>query len=291
MIHCLTTLFWALAWLFPALASGEEIRLEVPFVPTPHEVVAEMIRMANVDTNDVVYDLGCGDGRIVIAAARERKARGVGIDKDPRRIEESMVNARIAGVERQVRFVEHDIFDADIRDATVVTMYLLQSVNLRLIPKFLRELRPGARIVSHNYDLRRWKPDRALALGGHSIYCWIVPANVSGVWTWKEGDSGSRNCLLRLNQRFQEIGGEVRIGNTRIPLSQAVLHGGKLRIAYEMNEGQRRVICHIDAEVAGDSAEGSMELLINNKPMLRPWKATRDPATVSSITGTEDACD
>jgi SAM-dependent methyltransferase len=159
---------------------AQERQPEVPYVPTPHRVVEEMLRLANVGKNDVVYDLGCGDGRIVIAAAQKFGARGVGVDIDPERIKESNANAHQAGVSDRVRFLQQDLFETDLSEATVVTLYLLPEVNLRLRPKLLRELKPGTRIVSHNYDMGDWEPERVVELPGtdqdHIIYYWVVPA-------------------------------------------------------------------------------------------------------------------
>jgi SAM-dependent methyltransferase len=150
--------------------------LDVPFVPTPNEVVAGMLRLAGVRAGDVVYDLGSGDGRIVIAAAqRSPEVRGVGIDIDPRRIVEAEANARKAGVAARTRFIRQDLFDADLREATVVTLYLLPSLNVRLRPKLLAELAPGTRIVSHGFDMGDWKPARTARAGGSDIYLWVVP--------------------------------------------------------------------------------------------------------------------
>jgi SAM-dependent methyltransferase len=152
---------------------------DVPYVPTPERVVDEMLRMANVTGKDVLYDLGSGDGRIVITAARRFGTRGVGIDIDPERIREANENARKAGVTHLVKFIEGDIFQADIGEATVVTLYLLPAVNLQLRPKLLRDLRPGTRIVSHNYDMGDWQPQRTrrLQVDGteHVVYLWTVP--------------------------------------------------------------------------------------------------------------------
>jgi hypothetical protein len=157
---------------------------EVPYVPTPEEVVAAMLAVARVGKNDVLYDLGSGDGRIVIAAARQFGTRATGIDIDPQRIQEADANARKAGVTDRVRFILGDIFEADIREATVVTLYLLPAVNARLRPKLLRELRPGTRIVSHDYDMGDWKPDRVIQMQGpergHTIYYWVVPERAGG---------------------------------------------------------------------------------------------------------------
>lgn len=153
----------------------EDVHPEVPYVPTREDVMNEMFKMAKVGKSDVVYDLGSGDGRIVIAAAKQFGARGVGIDIDPQRIEESNENAKKAGVTDRVRFIEGDLFDAEIGKATVVTLYLLPSVNLRLRPKLLKELKPGARVVSHNYDMGDWKPDEQTQIGEHMVFLWVIP--------------------------------------------------------------------------------------------------------------------
>jgi ubiquinone/menaquinone biosynthesis C-methylase UbiE len=151
--------------------------LDVPYVPTRAEIVEEMLRMADVKPADVVYDLGCGDGRIVIMAAEKFGARGVGIDIDPRRIEEARANAAKAGVADRAEFRVGDLFKADIREATVVTLYLLPEVNLRLKPKLLADLRPGTRVVSHDFSMGDdWKPERAVKLQNDTIYFWTIPA-------------------------------------------------------------------------------------------------------------------
>ena len=153
---------------------------DVIFVPTPQEVVDAMLEVAKVTKNDVVYDLGSGDGRIVITAVqRYGAARGVGIDIDPDRVAEARENAQKAGVADRVTFIQGDLFQADIRDATVVTMYLLQDVNLKLRPKLLSDLRPGTRVVSHNYHMGDWEPKEkaTVPVGGieHTVYFWVVP--------------------------------------------------------------------------------------------------------------------
>ena len=148
---------------------------DVPYVPTPHEVVAEMLKMANVTKDDVVYDLGCGDGRIVIAAAKEYGARGVGIDINPERIKEARENASKAVVTDRVTFATQDLFETDLSNATVVTLYLLPAVNLKLRPKLFEELRPGARVVSHSFDMGDWKPDQTATVDGRKIYYWVMP--------------------------------------------------------------------------------------------------------------------
>ena len=151
---------------------------EVPYVPTHELVVAEMLKVAKVGKNDVLYDLGSGDGRIPITAAKRFGTRGVGVDIDPARITEARANAVKAGVADKVKFMQQDLFETDIKEATVVTLYLLPDVNLRLRPKLLADLKPGTRVVSHNYDMGDWKPLQTITVKvpeEHTIYYWVVP--------------------------------------------------------------------------------------------------------------------
>jgi len=150
---------------------------DVVYVPTPTAAVNEMLRLADVKSNDVVYDLGSGDGRIVIAAAQQRGARGTGIDIDPQRVQEANENAQKAGVSDRVQFRQQDLFQADFSEATVVTLYLLPALNVKLRPKLLRELKPGTRIVSHAFDMGDWKPEQVVEVDGRTVYYWVVPEN------------------------------------------------------------------------------------------------------------------
>jgi precorrin-6B methylase 2 len=159
---------------------------DVPFVPTTEAAVAAMLKLADVKTTDVVYDLGCGDGRIVIAAAKTYGAHAVGIDINPVRLAEANENLKKAGpdVAKLVRFEDNDLFQADIHEATVVTLFLLSSVNLKLRPKLLADLKPGTRIVSNTFDMGDWKPEKEFIVGNpdeesylsHKLFLWIVPA-------------------------------------------------------------------------------------------------------------------
>jgi SAM-dependent methyltransferase len=166
-------LLFAAALAIPAAAQYEESG-DVPYVPTPPEVVEGMLKLAGVKSTDVVYDLGCGDGRIVVMAAEKFGARGVGIDINPERIREAQENAKKAGVTGKVRFIQGNLFDADIHEATVVTLYLLSSVNLKLRPKLIKELRPGARVVSNTFDMGDWKPDKEIEVNGRRVYLWTI---------------------------------------------------------------------------------------------------------------------
>ncbi len=166
-----------LAGLAAAQVPQPQIQINPPYVRTPDNVVDAMLKLAGVKKNDVVYDLGCGDGRIVIAAAKNYGARGVGIDIEPERIQEARDNARKAGVEALAKFQVNDLFEADIHEATVVALYLLPDVNLRLRPKLLKDLKPGTRIVSHDFHMGDWRPEKhELVDAASNIYLWRIPA-------------------------------------------------------------------------------------------------------------------
>jgi ribosomal protein L11 methylase PrmA len=168
-------LLW-LACMFPSAAAQQfENGLDVPYVPTPQEVVEQMLKLADVKKTDFVIDLGCGDGRIVVTAAEKFGARGLGYDLDPERLKEANENAAKAGVRDRVRFVEKNLFEADVREATVVTLYLLPGVNEKLKPRLLAELKPGTRVVSHSFDMGDWKPAKQLDLNGRKLYLWVIP--------------------------------------------------------------------------------------------------------------------
>ncbi len=162
----------------PAAAPQKELRApDVIFVPTPQDVVEAMLKVAKVGKGDVLYDLGSGDGRIPITAAQKYGiARGVGIDISPERIKEANENLAKAGVGDRVRFLNADLFESDLSDATVITLYLLPTLNVKLLPKLLKELKPGTRIVSHAFDMGSWKPEQALKVEGRSVYFWTIPA-------------------------------------------------------------------------------------------------------------------
>jgi precorrin-6B methylase 2 len=158
-----------------AAAADERPRLDVPFVPTPQPVVDRMLSLADVKKNDVLYDLGSGDGRIVITAAKRYGVQGVGIDLDPVRIAEARANARKAGVEGQVKFVSGDLFKADLSNATVVTLYLLDSINRELRPQLWKQLKVGTRVVSHAFDMgEEWPPQKTESVDGRTIYYWTI---------------------------------------------------------------------------------------------------------------------
>ncbi len=172
------TLAVAVVAALAAPAHAQQAALRTPdviFVPTPQEVVDAMLDVAKVTKNDVIYDLGSGDGRIPITAAKKFGARGIGIDIDPQRIKEATANAQKEGVTDKVKFLNQDLFTTDISEASVITLYLLPSLNVKLMPKLMKELKPGTRIVSHSFDMGDWKPERTLDVNGRSVYYWTIP--------------------------------------------------------------------------------------------------------------------
>jgi trans-aconitate methyltransferase len=168
--------------LLAGTLSAQDSERRVPYVPSPNEVVDEMLKLAGVKSGDVVYDLGCGDGRIVVTAVQKYgAARGVGVDIDPQRIKESEENAKKAGVSDKVKFIQQDLFATDLKEASVVTLYLLPDFNMRLRPKLLRELKVGTRIVSHSFDMGDWKADKTINLDYKTIYLWTVTAQAKAM--------------------------------------------------------------------------------------------------------------
>ena len=168
-------LFLVFLFLWGGMHLSAQVDLDVPYVPTPMDVVEAMLDLAKVSKNDVVYDLGCGDGRIVVTAAKKYGATGIGVDLNPERIEEANANAKEKGVEKKVKFYEGNLFDFDFSKASVLTLYLLPDVNLQLMPKILKEMKPGSRVVSHAFDMGNWKPDKEISVDGRTVYLWTVP--------------------------------------------------------------------------------------------------------------------
>ncbi|WP_207774749.1 class I SAM-dependent methyltransferase [Sphingosinicella sp. YJ22] len=189
----------------PAFAQRRR-ELDVPFVPTPHSLVEQMLDLAGVTAEDYLVDLGCGDGRIAVAAG-QRGARALGVDIEALRIQEAAAAARVAGVEGRVRFRRQDLFATPIHEASVVAIYLLPDINLRLRPKLLTELPAGARVVSHAFDMGDWAADAEEVHDGRRIFLWHVPAVAGGSWEVTATDGSYR--LLELEQRFQEVAGTL----------------------------------------------------------------------------------
>lgn len=200
--------------------------LDVPYVPTPPEVVDRMLEMARLQPDDFVIDLGSGDGRIAIAAAA-RGARALGIEIDPQRIFEAQGNALKAGVQERVAFRRQSLFEARLGDATVVTMYLLTKINLDLRSRLFAELKPGTRVVSHSFDMGAWKPEVQSEIGHRQVFMWIIPAKAAGRWL---GQVGGEAFGLDLEQEFQYLKGLAQIGGTSIAVREGWLHGREMHL-------------------------------------------------------------
>jgi len=211
------------ALAIPGLAAAQrEPDLEVPYVPTPPDLVERMLELAGVRAGDYLIDLGCGDGRIAIAAAR-RGARALGVDLDPARIAEAVNAAGFAGLTNLVRFRREDLFRTAIYEASVIALYLLPSVNLRLRPRLLTELRPGSRVVSHNFDMGDWRPDADEHHESGRVLLWTIPATAGGSWALTMADGAA--FALELDQRFQDVSGTMTGGGRMVQLEDAIVHG------------------------------------------------------------------
>jgi len=236
--------------------------LDVPYVPTPPEVVERMLELADVRPEDFVIDLGSGDGRIAIAAAR-KGARALGIDIDPERVLEAQDNARKAGVQDRVLFKRQNLFDTRLSDATVLTMYLLTQINLDLRPRLLAELKPGTRIVSHAFDMGNWKPDVDSDIGHRQVFMWIVPAKAAGRWA---GLLGTASLSLDLQQEYQYLSGSADIAGRTVAVREGWLHGTEMHLT--LSDGRKLRGC-IDGEQMR-----SLPVDASDKPAIS-WHAVR----------------
>jgi len=227
---------------------------DVPFVPTPDAAVRQMLEMVDAKPDDVVYDLGSGDGRIVIAAVRDFDVqRAVGVDLDPKLVETSRRNAEAAGVSDRAAFIHGNIFEVDFSEATVVTMYLLNSVNLKLRPRLLDELRPGTRLVSHQFTMSDWEPDAMAEGASWRLYHWVVPAKVAGSWQWQNDGEDFR---VHLDQRFQKVSGTMTAFGGEVPIGNVELDGDKIRFEAEASDGGRAVPVTFEGTVVDDVIDG-----------------------------------
>jgi hypothetical protein len=239
---------------------------DVIWVPTPDEVVDRMLTMAQVKPNDTVYDLGAGDGKIAIAAAKKFGARSFGIEYNPEMARYAQSNAQKAGVTGKATIINGDIFATDFSQATVVTMYLLPSLNIKLRPTILA-MRPGTRVVSHSFTMDEWSPDETSSISGRQAYFWVVPANVNGKWGVELGSSDKVEVVF--DQRFQKIEGWAVLGTVQAGLRDAALRGPDIRFAYVDQTGVRR---ELSGKVDGARMEGSFRA--DNGGEGR-WTATR----------------
>jgi SAM-dependent methyltransferase len=272
----LTAAALTLLTTLPTTAQDQPARApDVPYVPTPQDVVDQMLNMAELKPGDVHYDLGCGDGRIVVTAAKRGAKKAVGVDINPERIKESNANANAAGVNDKVRFVIDDLFTMDFKDADVVTLYLLPAVNLKLRPRLLDELKPGTRVVSHDFDMGDWKPDEEAEVNAddegrqHRLYLWTIPAKLAG--TWDLTLEGGNPATLTLTQNLQDVAGTLKHDNHDLPLHSATIKGNTLRFATAAPDGTAQATVY-EAKLTNDTLQGTAR---TKDDTPKPWTAKR----------------
>jgi SAM-dependent methyltransferase len=251
---------------------------DVHYVPTPHHVVEAMLRLTAVGRKDLVYDLGSGDGRIPIAAAKRFGARGIGIDIDPARVKEARANAEAQGVADRVRFLRQDLFQTDFSNATVVTLYLLPALNVKLRPTLFRVLKPGTRIASHAFDMGDWSPDAKLEIEGNNAFFWTIPADVRGDWNWqlKNPEGGTERHTITFRQRFQKATGSWAGENATVSVPAVRIVGDSIMFRISRPNEEFRIA----ARVTGNRMEGTIE---RDGAPPQPFSARRARAPRGSI--------
>ena len=250
---------------------------DVPFVPTPQVVVDEMLRLAGVTSKDIVYDLGSGDGRIVITAALKFGATAVGIELDTHLIYQSEESARQANVVERVKFLQQDFFKTDFSQASVVTMYLLPGVMKRLRERML-QLKPGTRLVAHDFDFDDWRPDQKTTIR-KNVFLWIVPAQAGGRWQVRVGLPGSDFAFdMELRQKYQELDGFARFDGQPGGLWEAKLEGDRIRfVIVDARDRDNEATLYLDGRVAGNAMEGEGIRGVGNQQTKVKWRAVKLP--------------
>lgn len=259
---------------------------DTPYVQTPQNVVEKMLEIARVGPKDYVIDLGSGDGRMVITAARKHGARGFGVDLDRRLVALANREAAKAGVADRAVFYERDLYKTDISRATVVTIYLLPEVNLMVRPKLLATLKPGTRIVSHDYDMGEWPPEVSLVMDApgktvgrdmkSKVFYWVVPARASGKWHWQLGGGGKEGDFeLTVAQMFQNLDGELSVAGSGAKIRDGRLDGAAIRFAADVTGGTAAARYEFSGRVVNDRIEGEARIVKGGSERRLPWKAVR----------------
>ena len=268
----------------PAEVEAISDALDVPFVPSAQNVLKNMFDMVKITKHDFVIDLGSGDGRIVIAAAKQHGARGFGVDLNQKLVAIANERARRQGVADRAKFHVRDIFKTDISQATVLTMYLLPEIVLQLRSKLLSELKPGTRVLSHDYHLAEWRPEdiRIVNIGQNErsiVYSWIVPASVKGSWTWDLSGKGTFDRPQRfettLRQQFQDFSGDVDINGMPISIREAALTGDKISFSLSPVIEDGIVRMEYRGTVKGDEIVGTVRVSGSVDTVTLPWRAKR----------------
>ncbi|HEV8723858.1 MAG TPA: class I SAM-dependent methyltransferase [Candidatus Binatia bacterium] len=279
LLRCILATSLSVSWVAASLA--QELS-KLPYVPTPQIVVDEMLKLANVTAKDFVIDLGSGDGRMIITAARDFKANGLGVDIDAKLVQLSNKQAKADGVDERVRFIEQDMFNTDISKATVVTLYVLPDFMEKLRPKLLAELKPGSRIVAHDYDMSGWYPDRRLSLtvpekvkaNGTDkayLYLWIVPAVVAGDWRVElDYGSGRRQLIvLTLDQQYQMLNASAENALGQMKIEPPLLRGNEISFSLTLGANPYQ----FTGKITDEKMEGTAVTPGNSQ--LIPWRANK----------------
>ena len=261
-------------------AAQQHPSADVPYVPTPQVVVDEMLRMAKVGPADYVIDLGSGDGRIVITAAKKLGARGLGVDIDGALVSDARREARRQGVAGLVEFHERNLFVTDISRATVLTLYLFPSVIMQLRPRLFADLKPGTRVVSHEFGMENWLPDARATVPvpnkpygppSSEVYLWVVPANAAGVWRWRLEGGATADYELVLRQAFQMLEGSPSAGGRALRLVNGRIRGEAIAFTLVTTADGRAVREEYSGRIEGDSISGQVRFGNDE----REWRATR----------------
>jgi len=246
---------------------------DVVWVPTPHQVVALMLDVAKLTPQDFVIDLGSGDGRIVIAAGK-RGARGVGFELNENLVQLSIEDAVRQGVADRVHFYVRDLFTTDLSQASVLTTYLLQHLNVRVRPRLLAQMKPGSRVVAYAFHMGEWQPDAVRQVDGFTVHLWIVPAPAMGRWRWvHDGIGFSRDYEMDVQQNFQFISGSARSETKFAYLRDMKLDGSRISFRLTEEAGSALAQTYYEGRIEGDTITGTART--NNQPAARPWSAKR----------------
>jgi len=273
------------AGFFPAPAFSQDYG-DTPYVPTPQNVVDRMLEIAKVGPKDYVIDLGSGDGRMIITAAKKYGAHGFGVDLDKHLVKKANALAAKSGVADRAKFYARDLYQTDVSRATVLTIYLLPEVNLMVRPKLLATLRPGTRIVSHDYDMGEWPPDLSLTLDApgktvgrdhkSKVFYWVMPAAASGKWRWQLPVEGKpRDFELALNQNFQNIEGTLSVDGRKVALEDAKLSGVQIGFSATLQENGAPLRYRFSGRIVNNAIEGQARIMRDGAAQPLAWNAAR----------------
>jgi len=254
--------------LFSSVSAYTQGDFNIPYVPTPASVVQKMLDIADVGPGDYLIDLGSGDGRIVIDAAK-RGAVGHGVEIDSELVRKAEENARNVHVDDKVMFLEEDVFKTDFSRASVVTIYLMNFINLELRPQLVEKLSPGTRVVSHSFDMKDWKPDKHVEESGHQIYYWVVPAAIEGEWQW---EVSGKQFSMSVDQKFQEIELDMHTEGDSLEVKEQVLKGKRLNFTAIHPDSDLKYVYH--GEVKQGEIKGKVQIIGKNTETIENWSAS-----------------